>query len=198
MIVTMRRALPLLLLGIIAVTTPSVVASPPDAASLIARTTRDGSHDFDFLLGTWHYDVRILKERLKNSHDWYDCPATGEMRPIWGGAYGGSADREDTEIHCPNRTIAGMTLRFYNAQTHQWTIWWGTREKGLIPPPQVGHFDANGIGYFYADDTWKGTPVIVRFRWQKSLNGKPHFEQAFSSDHGKTWEINWISEQTHP
>jgi len=24
----------------------------------------------------------------------------------------------------------------------------------------------------------------------------PHFEQAFSSDGGKTWEVNWITDQT--
>lgn len=85
-------------------------------------------------------------------------------------------------------------MRMYNAQSHQWTLWWGLRERGLIPPPQVGHFNANGIGEFYADDTWKGTPVIVRYHWRGGA--KPHFEQAFSSDHGKTWETNWISDQS--
>ncbi len=180
----------------VAFTLPSAIASgaEPGADAFITPTTRDGSKDFDFLLGTWHYHFRILKERLKGSHDWYDCDATGETHSVWGGIWGGSGNLEEANIHCPNRTIAGITLRMYNAQTHQWTLWWGTRERGLIPPPQVGHFNSNGIGDFYADDTWKGTPVIVRYRW--SGGTRPHFEQAFSSDHGKTWETNWISDQT--
>src|SRR5262249_41173921 len=125
----------------------------------------------------------------------YDCNATGETRSIWGGIWGGSGNLENADIRCPNKTIEGITLRMYNARSHQWTLWWGLRERGLIPPPQVGHLNANGIGEFYADDTWKGTPVIVRYRWTQSTQ-RPHFEQAFSSDHGKTWETNWISDQT--
>ena len=194
----MKPAIPLLLACAVAALTPFANANTAqaNAAALITATTRDGSHDFDFLLGTWRYHFRILKERLKNSHDWYDCDAIGETRSIWGGIWGGSGQLEEANIHCPNRTIAGITLRVYNAQTHQWTLWWGTRQRGLIPPPQVGHFNANGIGEFYADDTWQGTPVIVRYRWQRNLNGHPHFEQAFSADRGKTWETNWISDQT--
>lgn len=186
----------LLLTSAIATRIATANGAEPGASALITPTTRDGRNDFAFLLGTWQYHVRILEQRLKNSHDWYDCDATGEGRSIWGGIYGGSRQIEETKIHCPNRTIAGITLRMYNTQTHQWQLWWGLKQKGLIPPPQVGHFNANGVGDFYADDTWKGTPVIVRFHWIKSLKGRPHFEQAFSSDHGKTWEINWISEQT--
>jgi hypothetical protein len=25
---------------------------------------------------------------------------------------------------------------------------------------------------------------------------KPHFEQSYSNDGGKNWEVNWISDQT--
>lgn len=195
-IVIMKKRMLFVLLFSFAAMGPIAVVrgAEPGAAALITSTTRDGSNDFNFLLGKWHYHIRQLKERLKNSHDWYDCTATGEMRPIWGGLYGGSGNREDTIWRCPNRTIYGITVRMYSAQTHQWSIWWGLRDRGLIPPPQVGHFNAHGFGEFFADDTWKGTPVIVRFRW--TAQGA-HFEQAFSSDHGKTWETNVISDQTH-
>jgi len=26
--------------------------------------------------------------------------------------------------------------------------------------------------------------------------GTPHFEQAYSDDGGKSWEVNWITDQT--
>lgn len=43
---------------------------------------------------------------------------------------------------------------------------------------------------------WKGRAVFVRFVWSKLDTKSPHFEQAFSADGGKTWEVNWITNQT--
>jgi hypothetical protein len=84
-------------------------------------------------------------------------------------------------------------VRTYDEKTHQWTLTWGTRALSLSPPQQVGHFDASGKGDFYAYDTWKGTPVICRFEWT-TVRGNPHFEQAYSTDGGKTWEVNWTTD----
>lgn len=111
------------------------------------------------------------------------------MIPFWGG--GGNL--EDGDLQCPNRYIGGLTLRTYDPQTRQWTLWWGTRKLGVAPPQQVGHFDAFGVGRFYAYDRWHGTPVICRFQWTK-VNGNPHFEQAYSVDGGRTWETNWTTD----
>jgi hypothetical protein len=86
-----------------------------------------------------------------------------------------------------------MTLRTYDARSHQWTLWWGTKTLGISPPQQVGHFGANGVGNFYAYDKWNGTPIICRFQW-KTVDGNPHFEQAFSTNGGKTWETNWTTD----
>jgi hypothetical protein len=36
----------------------------------------------------------------------------------------------------------------------------------------------------------------VRFIWAKTDSNMPHFEQSFSDDGGKTWEVNWITDQT--
>ena len=56
----------------------------------------------------------------------------------------------------------------------------------------VGGFK-NDVGTFYAEDTFNGKPIRVRFLWT-NLATKPHWEQAFSDDGGKTWETNWIME----
>ena len=152
---------------------PAPVYTPYPAAP----TARDGRNDFNFAYGTWRTHYRILKDRLVGSHQWYECHGTSVFRPFWGG----SGNLEEGDMTCPNRYIGLMTLRLYDAQTHQWTLWWGTKKLGIPPPPQVGHFDANGVGDFYSYDNWKGTPIIVRFHWTK-VNGNPHFEQAFSTD----------------
>jgi hypothetical protein len=152
-------------------------------------TTRDGRNDFNFAYGTSHTRYRVLKDRLVGSHQWYECHGTSVFRPFWGG--GGNL--EEGDMKCPNRYITLMTVRLYDPQTYQWTLWWGTKKLGIQPPPQVGHFGANGVGDFYSYDNWKGTPIVCRFHWTK-LNGNPHFEQAFSTDGGKSWEVNWITD----
>lgn len=154
-----------------------------------APAARDGSSDFNFLFGTWRTHYRLLRHRLANNHDWYSCEGTSVIRPFWNGA----GNLEDGDLKCPKRYVGGLTLRLYDPSTHQWQLWWGTRKLGVVPPAQVGRFDENGVGDFYAPDIQEGKHVIVRFQWTHP-NGVPHFEQAFSTDRGKTWETNWTTD----
>jgi hypothetical protein len=55
-----------------------------------------------------------------------------------------------------------------------------------IYEPQAGRW---GIQYFSAVDGVLGEPVHGRFE-----KGVWHFEQAFSADGGRTWEVNWIAD----
>jgi hypothetical protein len=48
-----------------------------------------------------------------------------------------------------------------------------------------------GVGTFFANDTFRGKPIRVRFVWSQITPSSAHWEQAFSPDEGKTWEINW-------
>ena len=38
--------------------------------------------------------------------------------------------------------------------------------------------------------------ILVRFVISAVTPSRWHFEQAFSDDGGKTWEINWIADDT--
>lgn len=150
---------------------------------------RDGHRDFNFEYGTWRTHYRLLKHRLVGDPEWMDCFGTSVIRPFWDG-YG---NLEDGDLQCPTKYYGGVTLRLYDAATHEWSLWWGTKKDGLVPPQQIGHFDANGAGNFYARDVQGGRHVIIRFRWN-TVNGNPHFEQAFSPDNGRTWETNWTTD----
>ena len=163
-------------------------------ATTAAATARDGHKDFDFLFGTWRTHYKLLRHRLSNNHEWYDCEGASVIRHFWNG----SANLEDGDLHCPppRGYVHGMTLRLYDAASHQWSLYWGTTKLGLVMPPQVGHFDKNGVGEFFAHDTFQGKPIIVRFRWTVLKGDHPHFEQAFSADNGGTWETNWITDYT--
>jgi iron complex outermembrane receptor protein len=66
---------------------------------------------------------------------------------------------------------------------------------GLIVVPQIGQFNA-GHGEFYAQDTLDDKSILVKFDWSALSSTSPHFEQLFSNDGGKHWEVNWITDQT--
>jgi hypothetical protein len=38
--------------------------------------------------------------------------------------------------------------------------------------------------------------IFVRYAWSQITKNSAHFEQSFSDDGGKTWEVNWITDQT--
>ena len=169
-----------------------LAARPSDAITGLRPTVRDGHADWAFLYGTWKTHYRRLRHILANDHTWYDCYGSSVVRPFWNG----SANLEDGDLRCPKQYIHGMTMRLYSFSTHQWSLYWGTQRTGLAMPPQVGHFTASGVGDFFSDDTWQGKPVVVRYRWRMLERDRPYFEQAFSTDHGKTWETNWTTVYT--
>lgn len=76
------------------------------------------------------------------------------------------------------------------------SCYWANARNGVIDSaPQTGQF-ADGRGEFYGQDTLAGKAIYVRFVWTNTGSAAPHFEQAYSEDGGKTWEVNWITEQT--
>ena len=169
---------------------PAAHATAPATAAQ-AAAQRDGQHDFDFEIGSWKIHLKRLKDRLAGSHEWVDFDGTSVTRKVWDG----KSDLEEFETDGGGGHIEGLTLRTYNPQTHEWSLYWANSKDGKIDVPQVGEFK-DGVGEFYAMDTWKGRSVLVRFLWTKTDTASPHFEQSYSDDGGKTWEVNWITDQT--
>ena len=64
-------------------------------------------------------------------------------------------------------------------------------------PPTIGEFK-NGRGEFFDTEPSgpNGRSILVRFVWSDITPNSAHFEQSFSDDGGKTWEVNWITDQT--
>lgn len=165
------------------------------AAKVSLQTTtlvRDGQHDFDFAIGTWKIHLSKLDHPLAGSKKWVEFDGTLVTRKIWGGR----ANVEEVELNSPTGPIEGLTLRFYNPQAQQWSIYWADSKNGTMDTsPQVGQFK-NGRGEFYGWDTLDGKLIYVRFIWTKTTSDSPHFEQSYSNDGGKTWEVNWMTDQT--
>ena len=163
----------------------------PAKEAATASSERDGQHDFDFELGSWEIHLQKRLRPLTGSNDWVRFDGTSVTRRVWDGR----AQLEEFETDGAAGKIEGLTLRTYNPQTHQWSLYWANSKSGTMDPPQVGKFK-DGHGEFYAMDKQDGKPILVRFVWSDVTTKKPHFEQSFSDDGGKTWEVNWITDQT--
>jgi hypothetical protein len=161
-------------------------------ASQPATIERDGQHDFDPLIGSWKYHLKRRLNPLTGSNTWVEFDGTGVCYKIWDGR----AQLDTIEVDSPAAGhIEGLTLRLYNHQSHQWRLYWANSKNGIMDPPQVGAFK-DGRGEFYAQDTVNGKVILIRFVWTNLTTSTPHFEQSFSDDGGKTWEVNWITDQT--
>ncbi|HEY6372691.1 MAG TPA: hypothetical protein VIX37_19085 [Candidatus Sulfotelmatobacter sp.] len=157
-------------------------------------TERDGQHDFDFELGRWKIHLKKLLHPLTGSTTWVEFDGTSVTRKVWTGR----SQLEEFETDSPDGNhIEGMTLRLYDPQTHQWSLYWATSKSGAIGVPTIGEFK-NGRGEFFDTEPSgpNGRSVLVRFIWSNTTTNMPHFEQSFSDDGGKTWEVNWITDQT--
>jgi hypothetical protein len=189
----------LMLCGLLVVLQPflGLAQQNSEAAKTAAQDApaeRNGQHDFDFELGTWKIHLKRLLHPLAGSTTWVEFDGTSVTRKVWDGR----AQLEEFETDSPAGShIEGLTLRLYDPQTHQWSLYWATSKSGTIGPPTIGEFK-NGRGEFFDTEPSgpNGRAILVRFIWSNTTTNTPHFEQSFSEDGGKTWEVNWITDQT--
>ncbi|MEP6988859.1 MAG: hypothetical protein ABI970_24875 [Chloroflexota bacterium] len=156
-------------------------------------TLRDGSHDFDFFVGNWNVHHRVLRSRLTNCTEWDEYEGTCFNDNIMGG----QANFDESAIDRPAGRVNGMTLRLYNQESREWSLYWAATGSAIFDVPMIGSFkDKNDLGEFYAQETHKGQHVYSRFIWSRISDNFCQWEQALSTDGGKTWETNWIMEHT--
>jgi hypothetical protein len=171
----------------------NVRALPQDTstAQTPAVARWDGQHDFDPLIGSWKYHLKRRLNPLTGSNNWEEFEGTGVCYKVWDGR----AQLDTVELDGPGGHIEGLTLRLYDPKAHQWSLYWANAKDGnMTDPPQIGEFK-NGRGEFYAQVMRNGRAILVRYDWSGMTSDSPHFEQAFSDDGGKTWEVNWITDQ---
>ena len=89
--------------------------------------------------------------------------------------------------------LYGTTLRLFNPQSRQWSLYWAASVDGILQVPMIGGFK-NGRGEFYSQEVFEGRHIFSRFIWSKITKNSCQWEQAFSEDGGVTWETNWIME----
>jgi hypothetical protein len=177
-----------------AVTRVAQQSSGPPAAAPAAQSParRDGSHDFDFLIGDWKAHVKRLPDRLVGSNKWIEYDGISNHKKLL------DSNANFEEFYVENAKeglkIKGQTLRLYNPESHQWSIYLVDLDKGTLGlPPVVGEFNGKR-GEFFDQEEYKGRAVLVRYQWNDISPKSARMEQSFSADGGKTWEVNWICE----
>ena len=196
MIQHVRRCL--LVTGLLLVARSLPAAEPPSppppspANAQQPSAARDGQHDFDFEIGTWKTHVRRLVRPLTGSSTWVEMDGTSVVRKVWDGR----ANLLELQLDAPTGGhLEGLSLRLYNPQTRQWSLSFVNSREGTLSPPTIGEFK-NGRGEFFSQETLNGRAIYVRFVISDITPDSCRFEQAFSDDGGKTWEVNWIATDT--
>lgn len=148
----------------------------------------DGQRDFDFEIGSWKTHLKRLASPLTGSTTWVEYEGTSIVRKVWGGR----ANLVELDVEGSSGRIEGLSLRLYNPQTRQWSLNFASARDGMMTPPVTGGFK-DGRGEFYGQESMDGKPIFVRFVITVLGPDSCRFEQSFSNDGGKSWEVNWIA-----
>ena len=101
----------------------------------------------------------------------------------------------ELEVNGPAGRIEGLSLRLYNPESRQWSLNFSNSAAGTLSEPVIGEFKS-GRGEFYGQETLNGRAIFVRFVISDITPDSCRFEQAFSDDGGKSWEVNWVAVDT--
>jgi hypothetical protein len=180
-------------LGTTLATLAPLATSPLGAQANAQQTAahRDGQADFDFEIGSWKTHLRRLLRPLTGSTTWAEYDGTTTVRQVWSG----KANLVELDVTGPTGRIEALSVRLYNPQSRQWSLNFANSAGGTMAVPTIGEFK-NGRGEFYDQETLNGRAILVRFLILPISTDSIRFEQSFSDDGGRTWELNWIAVDT--
>ena len=181
----------LAVMGLLYLPAAPACAQAATAARTGAETPRDGQHDFDFEIGTWRTHLKRLAHPLSGSNEWLEYEGVTTVRKVWNGR----ANLVELTADGPDGHFEGLNLRLYNPRSRQWSLNFSNSSGGTLGQPTIGRF-IDGRGEFYDQEDFDGRAIFVRFVITPLDADTIRFEQAFSDDGGKTWEINWVATDT--
>jgi hypothetical protein len=155
-------------------TTPKPVSALPPA-----------QHDFDWQFGSWKTRMSRLERPLSGSTKWTPLNAHVEVSKIWGGRANLAEIAADGPGH-----LEFLALRIFQPETKQWMLNFASSSTGEFGVPLYGAFK-NGRGVFYDQERYGVKTIWIRFSFFDIGTFSARDEQAFSSDAGQHWEINW-------
>jgi hypothetical protein len=163
-------------------------AAAPAAAQPAAR---DGSHDFDFDLGVWTTQITRRLHPLSASQETVQLTGVVTVRKVWDGR----AQLEEIEADGPAGHWEGMTVFLYDPRARQWSMNFANSSAGKFNAPMIGAFE-NGRGELILQDTLDGRSILVRAVWSEITPTSHTYQESYSADGGRTWDVAFTAHKT--
>jgi hypothetical protein len=161
------------------------IAQPTFAQN--AAPLRDGSHDFDFSLGSWTTELTIIKDPFNKPDEQIHARGKKVARPIWGGR--GWIE----EIEADGWQAANIFL--YDPVAGQWSENYVDRAVGRMDSPSIGGW-RDGKLEFYSQDVVGGRAMLIRGTWTIMSKDMHSYEVARSIDGGRSWHTSFNAKVT--
>ena len=172
----------------------TVFSHPSMSAELSPKAPtaeRDGSHDFDFNFGSWKTHIKRRVHPLADSNEFIELNGTVDIRKVWGGR----ALLEEIETDGPKGHWEGLSLFLYNPNSHQWSQTFVNSQAGVFGGGLIGSFK-DGRGELFQADTLDGRSILVRGVWSNIAPTSHRYEESYTQDGGKTWEVQLTADKT--
>jgi hypothetical protein len=154
-------------------------------------TARDRQHGLDFDIGRWRTDTARRLHPLSGSSDWIEMHGTTIVGSLWNGL----ARLAEFKSDGPDGHLELLSLRLHDAQARHWSLNFAYSRDDVLGTPMIGEL-RHGRGEFYDEENIDGRTVLVRLSTWCTGTDRAQSEQAFSTDGGRTWEVNWINRYT--
>ena len=175
--------------ALLAMSTPSNAATTPATPSPATAPATPGAfpseaEGFKFLDGEWRVHNRRLKQPLSGREDWQEFEARAKFFTLLDGLV------SVEELRDAQGKPFGSAMRTFDRDKRTWSDAWVGARDGVLQLPSHGKFEG-GVGTWESPDTYDGQPILARGVWRKVSADVVIWEQWFSRDDGKSWELNW-------
>ena len=167
------------------------LSAQPAHTADVPRAKRDGAHDFDFDLGVWRTHITRRLHPLTGSDETIQLTGTVTVRKLWDGR----AQVEEIEADGPKGHWEGMTVFLYDREACQWSMNFANSSVGRFTTPMTGGFE-NGRGELISQDTLDGRWILVRGVWSNITPTSHTYQESYSADGGRTWEVVFTATKT--
>jgi hypothetical protein len=148
------------------------------------------ANDFGFFAGEWDVHNR---RRNADGH-WEEFAATCNVSMCVDDLV--QLDHYEAPDFPGRGHVKAVTVRAYDATADSWSIIWLCNYADPDFVPMVGRWEGEHGLFFATDQDADGAPIDVRFAWSRDGDDVARWEQAFSYDNRKTWDVNWTMDMT--
>jgi hypothetical protein len=158
---------------------PQIITARPSAAN-----------DFGFFAGEWD----VHNRRRNADGRWEEFAATCSVSMCVDDLV--QLDHFDVPDFPGRGHVKAVTVRAYDATADTWSIVWLCNYTDPDFTPLVGRWDGDHGLFFATDQDADGTPIDVRFAWSRDGDDVAGWEQSFSYDNRRSWDVNWTMAMT--